>query len=130
MTASIPTTSASQTAPPLAAAPAVPTPLVVPSQPVAPVQRSVVVLPPGEWTTIQYVGPTQPVPEALASINGAYDAVYLTQPISRGTPVYPWAPGQPNPPVLEYGSMVTIHVKPGVPATLTYTVVPPPQPVP
>lgn len=110
----------------------VPTPLLVPAQPTVVAQRVVAVLQPGQWTFVgEYVGPTLPVPEALASINGNYDAVYFTQPTSRGTFVYNWVPSQTGqPPILEYGSLLTIHTKPGVSATLTYTATPPPPPGP
>jgi hypothetical protein len=78
-------------------------------------------LPAGQTTTFTYTGPELPIPQALASISGAYDAVFYTQPRQHGGQVYEWYPGQSDPSVLlENGSQVSIHVKPGQPATLTF----------
>lgn len=110
--------------PPTIASPT-PTPLVPPSQP--PVAQEIVAkhLPAGQTTTLIYSGPELPIPQALASISGAYDAVFYTQPREHGGQVYEWYPGQSDPSIiLEPGSQVSIHVKPGQPATLTFGTAP------
>lgn len=119
---------------PIAAAPvsasapvATPTPatavLVPPAQPPGPPQ--IVVRQPmaaGQESTFVYEGPELPVPQALASISGAYEVVHFTQP-QHGGQVYDWYPDQSNPrELLEPGSFVTVKIKPGAPATLTYVV--------
>jgi len=102
--------------------PPTPAPLVPPAQPPNAQQVVVKLLPPGQPSTFVYNGPELPVPQALASIAGSYDAVFFTQP-QHGGAVYPWYPGQSNPAeLLEPGSLVTIQTKPGAPATLTYVV--------
>ncbi len=84
-----------------------------------PVQTSV--LPAGQVTTLVYAGPSLPVPEALASISGKYDAVYFTQPGHPGGQVFGWSPGKSDSSeLLETGATVSIQVKPLQPATLSY----------
>jgi len=62
-----------------------------------------------------------PIGQALSSIAGAYDAVFYTQPHEHGGQVFEWYPGQSDPGiVLEPGSQVAVHVKPGAAANLTY----------
>jgi hypothetical protein len=107
-----------------------PTPLTVPSQPVSGASTFSRALPPGQMTYVGvYLGPTLPLPQALASINGDYDAVYFTQPIEHGSTSFMWTPGTPGPvPVLETGALLSVLTKPGVAATLTYTNVAPAGP--
>ena len=97
-------------------------PLVPPVAPPATGPRYTYPLLAGVTTYIGiYQGPTLPMPEALATITGAYDAVYFTQPQERGDHVYTWVPGSNTPPpVLEHGSQFSIHTKPGTPAVLSY----------
>ena len=77
----------------------------------------------GQTTTLVYFGPDLPITEALASISGAYDAVFYTQPKEHGGQVYPWYPGQSNPgELLETGALISVHIKPGAPAVLTFPV--------
>jgi hypothetical protein len=121
-TAPISTPAATPTAPPT---PPPPTPLVPPSQPQGTRQQFTRPLPAGETTPLTYIGPELPLQQALASIAGAYDAVFYTQPREHGAQVFSWSPGQADPPgVLETGSQVAIHIKPGVPATFTYPILP------
>jgi hypothetical protein len=98
------------------------TPLVPPSQPPNGQQVVVKLLPAGQQSTFVYTGAKTSIPQALASISGAYDAVFYTLP-ENGGQVYEWRPGQSNPlDAIEPGSLVTIQVKPGASATLTYVV--------
>ena len=85
--------------PPTIASPT-PTPLVPPSQP--PIAQEIVAkhLPAGQTTTLTYSGPELPIPQALASIAGAYDAVFYTQPREHGGQVYEWYPGQSDPSII------------------------------
>jgi hypothetical protein len=113
-------TAASTPTPPPSA-----TPLAPPAQPPAPQQLFTRPLVPGQQTTLTYLGPDLPIPQALASIAGAYEAVFFTLPNETGGQVYEWYPGISSPNVLlETGSQITIQVKPGAPATLSYPVVP------
>lgn len=101
-----------------------PTPLVVPPQPPASSSVYTQVLPAGVESSFRYIGPTEAVPQALSSINGAFEYVFFTQP-SRGGYVYTWIPGESNPLIqLERGSFVTVKIRPGVPVTLSYRIMP------
>jgi hypothetical protein len=113
---------AEQPARPIGAQP--PAPLVPPAQPNNQQQMFTKPLVPGE-NPFTYIGAELPVPQALASIAGSYDAVYYTQPKEHGSTVFAYYPGQNDlPGVLETGSQVTVSIKPGVPATLTYSILP------
>jgi hypothetical protein len=111
---------------PPAAPPTVAPPLVPPSQPPASSQQIVArQLPPGQTTAFTYTGAEMPIAQALSSISGAYDAVFYTQPREHGGSVFEWYPGQSDPSiVLEPGSQVAIHIKPGAPANLSFATAP------
>jgi len=99
-------------------------PLVPPAQPINSQQMFTKPLVPGE-NALTYIGPEMSVPQALASITGAYDKVYYTEPAEHGSAVFSYYPGQIDAPgMLEPGSQVTVSIKPGVPATLTYSILP------
>jgi hypothetical protein len=106
--------------------PTVAPPLVPPSQPPAASQQIVArQLPPGQTTAFTYTGTEMPIGQALSSIAGAYDAVFYTQPREHGGTVFEWYPGLSDPSiVLEPGSQVSIHIKPGAPANLSFATAP------
>jgi Domain of unknown function (DUF5667) len=106
--------------------PTVAPPLVPPSQPPASSQQIVArQLPPGQTTAFTYTGAEMTIGQALSSISGAYDAVFYTQPREHGGSVFEWYPGQSDPSViLEPGSQVAIHIKPGAPANLSFATAP------
>lgn len=92
-----------------------PTPVVPPSQPPAGSQQGRAALPAGGSQSFVYNGPETTVPDALASIAGQYEAVYITQPKNNGGHVYPYYPGVSDPATqIQPGSLVTIVTKPGV----------------
>jgi YD repeat-containing protein len=101
-------------------------PLIPPSQPPAASQQIVAKqLPPGQTTAFTYTGAEMPITQALSSIAGSYDAVFYTQPREHGGTVFEWYPGQSDPSIiLEPGSQVAVHVKPGAPATLSFATAP------
>ncbi len=99
-----------------------PAPLVPPVQPPNGLTVVRMPLPAGQQTPFVYNGPALPIPQALASIAGQYDVLWFSPP-GYGGAVYPWYPGQSSPnELLEPGTLVTIHIKPGAPAILTYEV--------
>jgi hypothetical protein len=106
--------------------PTVAAPLVPPSQPPSASQQIVArLLPPGQTTAFTYTGAEMSISQALSSIAGAYDAVFYTQPREHGGTVFEWYPGQSDPSViLEPGSQVAVHVKPGAPASLSFAIAP------
>jgi hypothetical protein len=111
---------------PVVTQPTVAAPLIPPSQPPAASQQIVAKqLPPGQTTAFTYTGAEMPITQALSSIAGSYDAVFYTQPREHGGTVFEWYPGQSDPSIiLEPGSQVAVHVKPGAPATLSFATAP------
>lgn len=101
-------------------------PLLPPSQPPTASQQIVAkLLPAGQSSAFTYTGPEMPIPQALASIAGAYDAVFYTQPREHGGTPFEWYPGQSDPAIiLEPGSLVVVHIKPGAPAALNFATAP------
>ena len=101
--------------------PPTPTPLVVPLQPPPSAQQARVALPAGGQSFFVYNGPEIALSDALASIAGQYEVVYITQPSNSGGHVIPYYPGTTDPRTeLQPGSYVTIVTKPGIPPILAF----------
>jgi hypothetical protein len=94
---------------------------VPPSQPPASSLQGRTALPAGGQQSFSYNGPTKPISEALASIQGLYTAAYITQPATAGGHVYSYYPGVTDPnTAIQPGSLVTIVTKPGVQPILIF----------